>query len=717
MNPFLTLTSCLRSSSRQAATVLAMGLTLTTTTVLAQPDLTVTADGPVPAGNYRNVTIPPGIAANVSGIVNVTGEFFVDSAANLSVADAAYVSGKMFRLANDGRLLIETTVGIDGTTSGPIRTQFKELGTKGRFSFVNSTQAQVTGPNFPDEVSELEINNSAIQNGFPVGGVTLSRPVMVRERLYLRNGELRTNGHKLTLISREPDIAMVTAASAVVFHQNGTVVGDVTAQRYINPRFNSGVGYRHFSSSVSGNTVADFSSPANFTAVVNPQYNTTPYAQRFIAGNVVPYPNTYFYDETQVGTGGPGNYSDVFMQGYQSPQSLNDPIVTTRGYTVFIPASATVEFTGALNNGPLTSPIVTGDLTRGTLNESGWHLVGNPFASKIDFTLLVRSNLMNSFYENRSVQTPSGNGGVYDSYVNGVSTSGDGDPRSGVNQFIAANQAFFVRVNAPGAIGRISFDNSARVTEFRDDFTAPFFRNSNATPLVRLRMHDGNQVGTETVVYFPQGATTGVDSDYDAFYINGGHPVGLYSQVGVETLSINGLPELTSATDYTVALVANGWQPGTYTLNAAELLSLPAGFQVLLQDAVTGTVQDLAQNPTYTFTSTGQNAQATRFTVRFRASGVTGINDDVVSNQAFDVYPNPVKPSERINISLPGIESGKTVAATLFNQLGQTVWSTTYRSALGGVREEVKTALARGVYTLQVTLPDGAKQSRRVVVQ
>lgn len=39
------------------------------------------------------------------------------------------------------------------------------------------------------------------------------------------------------------------------------------------------------------------------------------------------------------------------------------------------------------------------------------------------------------------------------------------------------------------------------------------------------------------------------------------------------------------------------------------------------------------------------------------------------------------------------------------------------KAVLGGVREEISTKQARGVYTLQVTLPDGAKQSRRVVVQ
>jgi trimeric autotransporter adhesin len=695
-----------RQMRHLTATAMLAAFTVFNAAAQAPRDTVMTTDGVVPAGNYHDVTVNPGINATVSGVVNVTGTFRVKSNGVLSVADAAYVSGNLFVMEDDAALMLETQVGVDGTTSGPVRTVNKSLGDKGRFTFNNSTQAQVTGPNFPDEVSELVINN-------PSGlGVSLSRPLGVRERLYLRNGELRTNGNKLTLISRAPDTAQVTAASCVVFQQSGTIVGEVTTQRYINPRYNAGVGYRHFSSSVSGNTVADFSSPANFDAVINPQYNTTPYADRFMPGAVTPYPNTFYYDEAQVGTGGAGSFDYVFNQGYLSPSATTDPIVRTRGYTVRIPASATMEFTGTLNNGDISA---TG-LTRGPLNESGWHLVGNPYASKIDWTLLVRTNLMNSFYEYRSNGVTSG---VYDSYVNGVATSGDGDPRSGVNQYIAANQAFFVRVSAPGATGQLDFSNAARITEFRNDPTAPFFRpgtTSSTNPLLRLRLRDANSIASECVVYFPQGATTGVDVDYDAYYIGGGHPVGIYSQVGTESLSIDGLPALTNTTDYTVALVANGMAAGTYTINAAELLDMPAGFQVLLQDAVTGTTQDLTQNPTYTYTSTGNNANATRFTVRFRSSGVTGISESLTAS-TFDVYPNPVKASDRLSISLPGVEQGKLVTATLVNQLGQRVWSGSFRSALGGVRQEVKADLAKGVYTMQIALPDGSKPTRRVVVQ
>lgn len=674
------------------------GLCLLVSPAMAQ-NLILTTDGPIAAGNYHNIEIRPGVNASISGNVNVSGTFQVDSAGSASIPDGAFISGNFYKMLNDSKLTIQAVVGIAGTSAGPIRTTTKDFGTKARITFSSSIQAQSMGFEFPDEVSELVINNPF--------GVTMSRNLGVRERLHLRNGSLITDGHVLTLISRTPDIAMVTAASALIYNQNltGNVVGNVTAQRYINPRYNAGVGYRHFSSSVTGATVADLQTPG-FIPVVNPQYNAVPYNQRFIAGNVTPYPNSFFFDESLVGTGGTGTYDYVFTQGYQSPNSLNDVLNVTQGISVRIPASEIVDFVGQPNNGPQH----TGPLTRGALNESGWHLTGNPYPSKIDWTLLTMTNMFNQFSKYRSTGPTDG---LYDTFVNGVSTGPSG------NEFIAANQAVFTRVATPNSVGSIQFENSARLIEFRNDPTAPFFRGTaanTARPLTRLAVEGANSLHDEAVVYFQQGATTGIDINFDGFYINGGYPVGIYSQVGPEQLAINGMPELTATTDYTIPFVVNIRTAGAYTINAQELLNLPGGFQVLLQDAVTGLTQDLTVNPVYAFTANGANAQNTRFTVRYRSASVTGLASAAAAS-SFEVYPNPVKTSERFNLVLPGVESGKNVVAVLYNEVGQQVWANTYRATLGGVRQEIGAKLTRGVYTLRVTLPDGARQSRRVIVR
>ncbi len=680
-----------------------VGLLSVSAPAFAQPDLIITIDMTIPPGTYHNIEIRPGINATVGGEVTVTGSFQIDSAGAAAISGLAHIDGNLFRLMDDAKLTIQNAEGVDGVLVGPIRTVTKNFGTKARITFSSAVTAQVTGPGFPDEVSELVINNPF--------GVTLSRALGVRERLHLRNGSLITDGQTLTLISRVPDITMVTAASALIYNQNltGQVVGNVTAQRYINPRYNTGTGYRHFSSSVTGTggtggTVADLTTPG-FTPVVNPQYNTVPYNIRFIAGNVLPYPNAFFYDETQVGTGGPGTSDAIFRQGYQSPASLTAPLGVMQGITVRIPANQTVDFVGQPNNGPMDS----GPLSSGSLPESGWHLMGNPYPSKIDWTLLTMTNMYDQLSKYRSLTLTEG---VYDTYVNGISTGPSG------SEFIAANQAVFVRVFTPGLPGNVHFENSARIIEFRDDPTAPFFRGTaaaQARPLVRLALEGVGSLHDEAVVYFEQNATTGIDPAYDGFYLNAGNHVGIYSPVGTETLSINGLPALLPTTDYTVPLVVNAWEAGAYTLRAAEALNFPAGFAVLLQDAVTGVSQDLTLNPAFSFTTASRNATNTRFSVRFRAGGVTGLNETAgVSN--FDVYPNPMKGGERLNLVVTGVQAGTTVSAVLYNQVGQPVWNAPLRAELGGIRTSVALPLPGGVYTLRVVLPDGARQSRRVIV-
>ncbi len=692
--------SCIRLWARQLVMPAALsGLLLVSASAFAQPDLIIAIDMTIPTGTYHNIEIRPGVNATVGGEVTVTGTFQVDSAGTVAIPGVAHIDGNTFRMLADARLNIESAGGVDGTTAGPIRTVTKDFGIKARITFSSATVPQITGLGFPDELSELVINNAL--------GVTLSRPLGVRERLHLRNGSLITAGFKLTLISRTPDITNVTAASALIFNQNltGNIIGNVTAQRWINPRYNAGVGYRHFSSSVHGNTVSDFST-AGFAAVVNARYNTVPYNRRFIAGQVTPYPNVFFYDEAQVGTGGSGTYDQVFTQGYQSPNLLETPLNVLSGYSIRISAAQTVDFVGSPNNGPYT----TGPLTRRARNESGWHLFGNPYPSKMDWTLVSLVGMDNSIYKYRSTGSTAG---IYDAYVNGVSTGPSG------NEFIAANQAVFTHVTAAGVSGSISFDNSCRIIEFRDDPTAPFFRGASAAtprPLTRLMLDNAAGLHDEAVIYFENGGTTGFDSNFDALYLNGGNAIGLSVPVGGEKVSINGLPALTAQTDYTVPLVVNVTSAGVYTLDAREILHFPAGFQVLLQDALTNQIQNLGMNPVYPFSTVGQNADSSRFSLRFRAADVTGLTESLTAG-AIEVYPNPANPRELLTINVAGVEAGKKVSAVIYNLIGQPVWSATLPAVLGGVRATVSMTLPQGVYNLQVILPTGAKQSRRMIVQ
>jgi hypothetical protein len=144
-----------------------------------------------------------------------------------------------------------------------------------------------------------------------------------------------------------------------------------------------------------------------------------------------------------------------------------------------------------------------------------------------------------------------------------------------------------------------------------------------------------------------------------------------------------------------------------------KLLNL-AGQDVAPLDRLTGTRYALGQQPTITFTVREGGETRTRFVLQVgqRVTGLTA----AATVASFEVYPNPLKGSEQLTIVLSGVEANQNVAAAMVNQLGQTVWTATLRAEAGGIHQTVAPRLAHGIYTLQLTLPTGARQSRSVVV-
>jgi len=195
--------------------------------------------------------------------------------------------------------------------------------------------------------------------------MVLAVPVRVRRALELYKGATLTtadpfaapNG-SLTLLSDATGTALVKQSDA-----GSTVVGNVTVQRYIDASGNTGSsGYRHYSSPISNATVNSFRTTVQggaFVPVVNPAYNTL--ANPLSLGASA-YPNVFSYDESKiVGSPNTSPAFSAFDKGYQSPAAPSSPLVVGRGYAVQIGNAEKVQFTGTLNNGPVT----VGGLTQG----------------------------------------------------------------------------------------------------------------------------------------------------------------------------------------------------------------------------------------------------------------------------------------------------------------------------------------------------------------
>ncbi|PJJ52913.1 T9SS type A sorting domain-containing protein [Hymenobacter chitinivorans] len=623
-------------------------------------------------GTYQNVTIDSSGVATLTGPLTVNGTLIVKRKGVLNTNCQPVTGSGSFVLAAQGTLRICDAQGIASTgTTGAVQLSGSRSFSPAASYEYSGSGAQVTGSGLPTQVRDLTVNKTS-------GALTLSGPLSVAQVLRLSQGDLLTNGQALTLLSGP-------AGTALIDNTGGVVTGPGTMQRYISPTRNGQSGYRHYASPVTGNTLADLAT-ATYSPVVNADYNT-------VGNTVTPFPTVFRYDESRVPATGS---ADDFTQGYASPaslaESMNDNL---RGFTVQIPATELVDFTGSFRSGTHTA---TG-LTYGAGAQAGWHLLGNPFPSPINWATLTSANLVNMGQAVYVFQSTGPYEGTYRSYSNGV----------GASPLIAAGQAFFVRVAAPGQTGSLTLGTANRVTSF--DAEPTFNRPTTDTrPQLQLTLNGAGAGSDEAYVYFQEGATVVADASYDAYKLRNTSGASLFTTAGAQELSINGLPPFTS--EVVVPLRVEGAAAGSFTLTASQLLNFPATTQVLLQDAQTGTLTDLRQGAGYSFSLPTASA-GSRFSLRFRPGTVTSTQSAQAAQVA--VYPNPAHTS--FTLVMPAVGAGQILQATLVNSLGQQVQQWQLPQGAAGIRTELNIGkLAAGVYSLQLQTA-GFRVAKRVVVQ
>ena len=604
-----------------------------------------------------------------------------------------------------------TTLG--GLTIRPGATLTQTAGTltvNGAFvksgTFTQATAATVTvGATAASSISSpsaITFQNLTVGNS----GATLQGPSAVQiQRLLTLDGQLATNGNPMIMLSN------ATATAMAVNNVGGGVVGNVTVQRYLDPSSNAGLGYRHLSAPVTNTTVADLQTTGafvnQFTPIVNSAFNAA--ADPAAPGAVVPYPNIFDYDDSRVNVAFP-----VMERGYRSPTSLADPLVPGMGYTAYMRGTVKPDFVGTLGNGDVT---VTVQNTNG-LPGSGWNLLGNPYPSPMDWDLLAPAafttagvNAQVSVY--KSQQSFSTNGavdGIYLTRANGIGTLPDG--------LIPSAQGFLVRRETPGTAS-LTFTNTLRPTSYTNP---THFRTAPDTrPVAQLSVRQmGRTEADYATVYFEAGASTSTDQLFDGYKLHstGTMPSVFTRAADGEELAINGLPELVAGTTTVVPLEMKIRAAGSYSLQLDEARHLPAGTQLWLTDALTGTRQELSADLGYVVTLAEGNT-GSRFALVFGpANGPTGTSA-ALSGTVVRVYPNPVAAATELRVSLKGVPAtaGASVQATLLDNLGRTVRQFIL-PVRGGVAEGTASTigLSTGVYSLRLQAGN-ATEVRRVVVE
>jgi hypothetical protein len=372
---------------------------------------------------------------------------------------------------------------------------------------------------------------------------------------------------------------------------------------------------------------------------------------------------------------GSGNWNSAFENNF----------VVGKGYLVAYPANVTKNFTGTLNS--YASPLVLNCTNTADPGGNGWNLLGNPFPSAIDWTLVsLGDGIDNALYYYDNAQQN------YRYYLNPI--SGDETSLGSGQRYIPAMQGFMVHAKTTGA-QTVSISNAAR-THLGQDV---FYKSTASVPGSLSLKVTANGYEDAAFIHFNQNATTAFDGSYDAYklrsYSNQVPMIFTKGSDGSE-LAINGMPELESST--VIPVYFNTALNGNFVLTA-DLTGLNNA-HTYLQDLKLNHTQNLSENPVYSFTASPGD-DANRFKLTFGSVGI----DDPATASSITVYTH----GETLYIG--GLEAKAEIS--VINLTGQVVMSS--RTNGSGLHTLNAASLAKGVYLVSV-ISNGQAISRKVVL-
>ena len=262
------------------------------------------------------------------------------------------------------------------------------------------------------------------------------------------------------------------------------------------------------------------------------------------------------------------NYYDVSYAG-------TDAFNVAKGFAIKNAAAGTVEFSGFFRKADREITI-----SQGTDN---FNLVGNAF--------LAYMNLGTFFTDNNAVDRLSeatiwlwdpsanaGNGG-YITKMSGTDAAFE----------IAPGQSFFVSAG-PAASNVVSFSEANQSHQ-----TDTFLKSTSNRTEIQLNVQQGDLINN-TSLYYIEGTTTGFDNGFDGSLFTGiESDLSIYTELVADVngskIAVQSLPN----SDYDNMIVPIGLkaEAGKEIIISAELLNLPEGINVFLEDRLNNTMTNL----------------------------------------------------------------------------------------------------------------------------
>lgn len=445
----------------------------------------------------------------------------------------------------------------------------------GTVNFTGSAAQDIFGTN---TFKNLSVNNSS--------GVSISSGTTTVEGLISLNGTLNTNGLLTLDLSNDGMIEGPSAASGT-----DGISGNLTVKRTFTGNFPDW----HYIGTPFGNTASIYEYSDDYSFIYNG------------LGTYYYYNETVKSSDKNVGfkpyTGPLGTFGGASLSGiaiYQTQASITLDITSTYDHYASyndIQLSLTPYTTGTVD--PLVSE-----------ESDGWHLIGNPYPSPIDWDVIyaASSNLSASVY-------------VYNNSISGIGYYNSGDQVGMDGPIIPAMQSFFVQtidLAANDADRYISIDYNSRSTS-----SQAFYRKVNF-PKVRIKLESGEYFD-ETLIRFIDEASDFFDPEYDAIKFEVSEPAPyLCSRIGQKDYAINSVSELLYGIKE-IPLVTKISKNGNYTFTVSDFENIDPSFAIYLEDLKTGKVYNVRNNPVISFSALSTDPEE-RFILSFRPETITSSN-------------------------------------------------------------------------------------------
>lgn len=587
-----------------------------------------------------DVLIPENLASGNYPEINNGNEALTK---NLTIENSARVQVTNNWLEIAGALLNE---GILNTGAGSV-------------SFEGALAQVIPTSAFKDNrIQNLKINNAA--------GVISEANIEVTGILKVEVGFLDT-GNELTLISNETQTALIDGSG------NGEIVGLVSMQRYLDRAF----GYKYFSSPFQNSVVGDFLPYMDFEDPISK------------------FPNFYRYNENRN-----ININNTIRDasGWEVYTNASNSLNKAEGYALNFGSSndaQTIEIIGEVNNGVIAAKPLENNHREFT---RGFHLVGNPYPSPIDWNAAqgwTRNNIDDGIYFFTASDTNQYTG-TYTAYVNNIST-GDALVDSRSSNIIPSMQGFFIKVSDSETqdlvTGSFGMNNKVRITNFTQEFLRT--QISEQKSIIRLEAGFKDVKKKDPmVIYFSPFSTSNFEKEMDAHKLMNTDPdvPSFYNVTKTKKeLAINAIPFPESKSYNKILLGLKADKTGKMNINLASVENLSPNFNVYLIDHEKTIGQNLRDKPEYVF-NIEAGTHNSRFELMFSEEEIT--SPAIAFNQPFEVEVE--NGNVVIVLNLEDKQVGVLSASTITGQILQT------RTGSGKERVIIDGITSNGVYIINL---------------